>query len=142
MIKKYVFKYPKISLLVLCLLISAFSIYSYSWYKTNDYSNYLNQGHYLKTVNNQVNLVFYKRGCIYCMTGKKAVLSSSSESNIPTYFVDVDSVSGQKLVKKYNVTFPSTIVYLRGKEVSKSQYVYDGLNGIEVSVEAIKKMSE
>lgn len=135
-------KYPKVSLLFVILMVSVFSIYGWSSYQVNNYNSYMNQSQYVSTINGNLNLVFYKKGCVYCGTGKSAVLKESNKSQYPTYFIDVDTTDGQKLVKKYQIEFSYTLVRIRGNNVEKSLYVKDEGENIVVDTKVIESMDK
>lgn len=78
------------------------------------YDKHLTEQVYVATVvNRNANLVFYKKGCPYCEKGKTSVIDAAKKSVYPTFYIDVESESGQVLVKKYQVEKAATIVTLR-----------------------------
>lgn len=82
-----------------------------------DYNYELTADVYVDTaINQNVNLVFYKTGCPYCKTGKKAVVTAAKENAYPTFYINVDSNKGQQLVKQYQVEKAATIITLRDGE--------------------------
>lgn len=88
-----------------------------------DYNYELTADVYVDTaINQNVNLVFYKTGCPYCKTGKKAVVTAAKESAYPTFYIDVESDKGQQLVKQYQVEKAATIITLRDGE--SQHYLY------------------
>lgn len=110
-------------LILLPLLLSVFLLNIHD--QTTDYPKSLTQKEYVNTVIKQdVNLVFYKRGCPYCKAGKQAVISEAKKSAITSYFVDVETKEGKLLTKKYNVDYAPSIVTIR-KGKSKV-YLYAG----------------
>ncbi|KXU10259.1 thioredoxin family protein [Streptococcus gallolyticus] len=82
-----------------------------------DYDRHLTADVYVDTtINQNVNLVFYKTGCPYCQAGKKAVVTAAKENAYPTFYIDVDSDKGQQLVQQYQVEKAATIITLRDGE--------------------------
>lgn len=60
-----------------------------------DYNRHLTEQVYVDAaVNQNVNLVFYKRGCPYCEVGKKAVINAAGKNQFPTFYIDVESEDG------------------------------------------------
>ena len=83
-------------------------------YVARDYDKHLTEQVYVDTaVNQNVNLIFYKKGCPYCEKGKTAVITAAKKSVYPTFYINVESESGQVLVKKYQVKKAATLVTLR-----------------------------
>lgn len=79
-----------------------------------DYDSHLTEKVYVDAaVNQNVNLVFYKKGCPYCEAGKKAVIKASEKSAYPTFYIDAESEAGQVLVKKYQVEKAATLITIR-----------------------------
>lgn len=92
-------------------------------YVVKDYDRYLTEQVYVDAaVNQNVNLVFYKRGCPYCEVGKKAVINAAGKNQFPTFYIDVESEDGQDLVKKYQVEKAATIVQIRGGRSKRVTY--------------------
>ncbi|HGC7274981.1 TPA: thioredoxin [Streptococcus agalactiae] len=88
-----------------------------------DYNRHLTEQVYVDAaVNQNVNLVFYKRGCPYCEVGKKAVINAAGKNQFPTFYIDVESEDGQDLVKKYQVEKAATIVQIRGCRSKRVTY--------------------
>lgn len=88
-----------------------------------DYNRHLTEQVYVDAaVNQNVNLVFYKRGCPYCEVGKKAVINAARKNQFPTFYIDVESEDGQDLVKKYQVEKAATIVQIRGGRSKRVTY--------------------
>lgn len=88
-----------------------------------DYNRHLTEQVYVDAaVNQNVNLVFYKRGCPYCEAGKKAVINAAGKNQFPTFYIDVESEDGQDLVKKYQVEKAATIVQIRGGRSKRVTY--------------------
>ncbi|MHA2629001.1 thioredoxin [Streptococcus agalactiae] len=108
---------------------------------SKDYDKHLTEQVYVATVvNRNANLIFYKKGCPYCEKGKTSVIDAAKKSVYPTFYIDVESESGQVLVKKYQVEKAATIVTLRD---GKSQlYLYsakDKQGKITADVKTIKE---
>ncbi|HEP5546101.1 TPA: thioredoxin [Streptococcus pyogenes] len=92
-------------------------------YVVKDYDRHLTGQVYVDAaVNQNVNLVFYKRGCPYCEVGKKAVINAAGKNQFPTFYIDVESEDGQDLVKKYQVEKAATIVQIRGGRSKRVTY--------------------
>ncbi|HER2830384.1 TPA: thioredoxin [Streptococcus agalactiae] len=92
-------------------------------YVVKDYDRHLTEQVYVDAaVNQNVNLVFYKRGCPYCEVGKKAVINAAGKNQFPTFYIDVESEDGQDLVKKYQVEKAATIVQIRGGRSKRVTY--------------------
>ncbi|HFI5271208.1 TPA: thioredoxin [Streptococcus agalactiae] len=88
-----------------------------------EYNRHLTEQVYVDAaVNQNVNLVFYKRGCPYCEVGKKAVINAAGKNQFPTFYIDVESEDGQDLVKKYQVEKAATIVQIRGGRSKRVTY--------------------
>lgn len=94
------------------------------WYQTHyDYNQVLTGKVYRDTIEKNVNIVFYKDGCSSCELAKKAVVKASHESKYPTYFVEVNSPEGKKLVREYKVDLSSTVTQIRKGKVKNYIYV-------------------
>ncbi|EPV91400.1 thioredoxin/glutaredoxin [Streptococcus agalactiae FSL S3-586] len=92
-------------------------------YVVKDYDRHLTEQVYVDAaVNQNVNLVFYKRGCPYCEVGQKAVINAAGKNQFPTFYIDVESEDGQDLVKKYQVEKAATIVQIRGGRSKRVTY--------------------
>lgn len=92
-------------------------------YVVKDYDRHLTEQVYVDAaVNQNVNLVFYKRVCPYCEVGKKAVINAAGKNQFPTFYIDVESEDGQDLVKKYQVEKAATIVQIRGGRSKRVTY--------------------
>ena len=70
-------------------------------YYSRDYHSELNAKVYNDTVNEDVNIVFYKKGCPYCEAGMGKIKSETKQSDVTTFYVDVDSEDGQVLVSRF-----------------------------------------
>lgn len=92
-------------------------------YVVKDYDRHLTGQVYVDAaVNQNVNLVFYKRDCPYCEVGKKAVINAAGKNQFPTFYIDVESEDGQDLVKKYQVEKAAMIVQIRGGRSKRVTY--------------------
>lgn len=111
-------------------------------YVAIDYDKHLTEQVYVDAaVNQDVNLVFYKRGCPYCEAGKIAVIDAAKKSAYPTFYIDVESESGQVLVKKYQVQKAATLVTLRdGKPQLYLYAAKDRKGNIKADETAIKEV--
>ena len=89
------------------LLVSLAVLGGYGVYKDHfilDYDSHLTQKEYQNTVLDQnVNLVFYKKDCPYCQVGKSVVVDAANKGSYPTFYIDTQTEEGQKLVEKYQV---------------------------------------
>lgn len=83
-------------------------------YVARDYDKHLTEQVYVDAaVNQNVNLVFYRKGCPYCEKGKRAVISAAEKSSYPTFYIDVESEDGHVLVKKYQIKKAASIAKIR-----------------------------
>lgn len=105
-----------------------------------DYDSHYSQKEYSQIKEENVNLVFYKRGCPYCQAGKQSVLDASKTSKIPTFFIDVESRGGQELVADYAVEKASTLVKVRDGVSTNFIYAIDKGNKIVPDKEVIQKV--
>lgn len=95
-----------------------------------DYNQHLTQEVYVDVVENEdVNLFFYKRTCPYCKAGKQAIIEAARDSDIPTFYINVDTEDGQSLVQKYKVERAATIVQIRGGKVKLFDYAAEDRKG-------------
>ena len=110
-------------------------------YVVKDYDKHLIEQVYVDAaVNQNVNLVFYKRGCPYCEAGKKAVVDAAEKSQFPTFYIDVESADGQVLVKKYQVEKAATLVQLRNGQLKQKHYAMKDSEGrYQPNLKAIKE---
>ena len=108
------------------LLVSLTVLGGYRMYKDHfilDYNPYLTQKEYQNTVLDQnVNLVFYKKDCPYCQVGKSVVVDAANKGSYPTFYIDTQTEEGQKLVEKYQVEKAATIVKIRNGKIKKYLY--------------------
>ncbi|HEO6299831.1 TPA: hypothetical protein VA887_000333 [Streptococcus agalactiae] len=87
----------------------------------DDYSNVLMSKDY--------NIVCYKKGCPFCESSKSAILKAKKKSPVTTFFVDVDSKSGHKVVEKYSIEKAYSIIVVRDNFAKVYQYAHKDENG-------------
>lgn len=108
------------------LLVSLAVLGGYGVYKDHfilDYDSHLTQKEYQNTVLDQnVNLVFYKKDCPYCQVGKSVVVDAANKGSYPTFYIDTQTEEGQKLVEKYQVEKAATIIKIRKGKIKKYLY--------------------
>lgn len=108
------------------LLVSLAVLGGYGVYKDHfilDYDSHLTQKEYQNTVLDQnVNLVFYKKDCPYCQVGKSVVVDAANKGFYPTFYIDTQTEEGQKLVEKYQVEKAATIIKIRKGKIKKYLY--------------------
>ncbi len=118
--------------IILVLLIASGLLVSlkigYDYY-SSDYHSELTAKAYNDTVNENVNIVFYKKGCPYCEAGMSKIKSEVKDSDVTTFYVDVDSTDGQALTSRFNVEKAPAIVKNRGGAIALDYYAYDDKNG-------------
>ena len=98
-------------------------------YYSSDYHSELTAKAYNDTVNENVNIVFYKKGCLYCEAGMSKIKSEAKDSDVTTFYVDVDSTDGQVLTSRFNVEKAPVIVKNRDGAIALDYYAYDDKNG-------------
>lgn len=110
-------------------------------YVVKDYNKHLTEQVYVDAaVNQNVNLVFYKKGCPYCEKGKAVVVDAAEKSIYPTFYIDVETEDGQDLVKKYQIEKAATLVTLRdGKPQLYFYATKDKAGKIKADKKAIKE---
>lgn len=118
--------------IILVLLIASGLLVSlkigYDYY-SSDYHSELTAKAYNDTVNENVNIVFYKKGCPYCQAGMSKIKSEAKQSDVTTFYVDTDSTDGQVLTSCFSVTKASTILKIRNGKLTLNYYAYDDKNG-------------
>lgn len=87
-----------------------------------------------------INIVFYKKGCPYCEAGIGTVKKEAKHSNVTTLFVDVESLDGKKLASRFDVVKASTIVTVRNGSIMLDYYAYDKDGDVYVNKDYIKKV--
>ena len=112
--------------ILIILVVSLAVLGGYRVYKDHlilDYDSHLTQKEYQNTVLDQnVNLVFYKKDCPYCQVGKSVVVDAANKGSYPTFYIDTQTEEGQKLVEKYQVEKAATIVKIRKGKIKKYLY--------------------
>lgn len=113
-------------------------------YFVKNYDSHLSAAVYKKTVIDQnVNLVFYKSGCPYCKAGKQAVIKAAEKNQYPTYYIDVTSKEGKRLVDHYGIKHAATIIKIRKGTTRTYTYAKKTKTGKKVAdKEAIKEALE
>ncbi len=140
------FRYIKLTLGVILaiFLVSLTVLGGYRVYKDHfilDYDPHLTQKEYQNTVLDQnVNLVFYKKDCPYCQVGKSVVVDASNKGSYPTFYIDTQTEEGQKLVEKYQVEKAATIIKIRKGKIKK--YLYASRDSEEKIVADEKSIQE
>lgn len=107
-------------------------------YYSSDYHSDLTAKVYNDTVNENINIVFYKKGCPYCQAGVSKIKYESSRSDVTTYYIDVETNVGKKLAKEFDVSHSPTLVTIRDGEVSVGYYAFDKDNKIVLNDELIE----
>lgn len=119
------FRYVKLAVgaILVILFVSLAVLGGYRMYKDHfilDYDPHLTQKEYQNTVLDQnVNLVFYRKDCPYCQVGKSVVVDAANKGSYPTFYIDIQTEEGQKLVEKYQVEKAATIVKIRNGKIKK-----------------------
>ena len=122
------FKHIKLAVgaILVILFVSLAVLGGYRMYKDHfilDYDPHLTQKEYQNTVLDQnVNLVFYKKDCPYCQVGKSVVVEAANKGSYPTFYIDTQTIEGQKLVEKYQVEKAATIIKIRKGKIKKYLY--------------------
>ncbi|MDK7293430.1 thioredoxin domain-containing protein [Streptococcus pasteurianus] len=98
-------------------------------YYSSDYHSDLTAKAYNDMVNENINIVFYKKGCPYCEAGMSKIKSEAKQSDVTTFYVDVDSTDGQALTSRFDVIKAPTIVMIRDGAITLDYYTYDDKNG-------------
>lgn len=115
-----------LGVILVILFVSLAVLGGYGVYKDHfilDYDPHLTQREYQDTVLNQnVNLVFYKKDCPYCQVGKSVVVDAANKGSYPTFYIDIQTEEGQKLVEKYQVEKAATIIKIRKGKIKKYLY--------------------
>lgn len=124
--------------LVFCLFAFWFG---YSFFYDKYQQQPLNQNVYSKIVKEKnYNLVFYKKGCPYCQSAEKQVISESKKSPIPTIFVNVEDPKGKSLVTQYHITKPATAISVRKDNVNTYIYATKVNGKISANLGTIKQV--
>lgn len=140
------FRYVKLAVgaILVILFVSLAVLGGYRMYKDHfilDYDSHLTQKEYQDTVLDQnVNLVFYKKDCPYCQVGKSVVVDAANRGSYPTFYINTQTEEGQKLVEKYQVEKAATIVKIRKGKIKK--YLYASRDSEEKIVADEKSIQE
>ena len=140
------FRYIKLALgaILVILFVSLAVLGGYRMYKDHfilDYDPHLTQKEYQNTVLDQnVNLVFYRKDCPYCKVGKSVVVDAANKGSYPTFYIDIQTEEGQKLVEKYQVEKVATIIKIRKGKIKK--YLYASRDSEEKIVADEKAIQE
>lgn len=126
--KKIVNRKKIILVLLIALGLSVPLKIGYDYY-SSDYHSDLTAKAYNDTVNENINIVFYKKGCPYCEAGMSKIKSEAKDSDVTTFYVDVESEDGQVLVKRFDVKKAPAIVMIRDGKSTLDYYAYDDKNG-------------
>lgn len=130
--------------ILVIFLVSLAVLGAYSLFKDHfilDYDPHLTQKEYQNTVLDQnVNLVFYKKNCPYCQVGKSVVVDAANKGSYPTFYIDTQTEEGQKLVEKYQVEKAATIIKIRKGKIKK--YIYASRDSEEKIVADEKGIQE
>ena len=141
-----IFRHVKLALgaILTILLVSLAVLGGYRMYNDRfilDYDPHLTQKEYQNTVLDQnVNLVFYRKDCPYCQVGKSVVVDAANKGSYPTFYIDIQTEEGQKLVEKYQVEKAATIVKIRNGKIKK--YLYASRDSEEKIVADEKAIQE
>ncbi|MFS1663436.1 hypothetical protein [Streptococcus sp. zg-JUN1979] len=105
-----------------------------------NYDTHLTAKQALDVSNRNYNLVFYKKSCPYCQAAKQDVIKAGQKSDITTFYIDVNSKEGQRLVSTYQLDHAYTLVIVRGDKVEKNLYALEVDNSIRANNKVIKKL--
>lgn len=98
------------------VLLLSFTVYSSLQLFDKQYDSHLTQKQYNDVVFEQnVQLVFYKKSCPYCRAGKNTVIEIANKSPYPTFYINIKTKEGQKLVHQYEVKKAATVVSIRNR---------------------------
>lgn len=139
-------EFPKLILVtIVAFVILFFTVVGvqtvWTEYIVKDYDKQLTEQVYVDAaVNQNANLIFYKKGCPYCEKGKIAVIDAAEKSSYPTFYINVESEDGQVLVKKYQVDHAASIIKIRDGKSTLYQYaIKKKLGQIEANQVTIKE---
>ena len=107
---------------------------------SRNYDIYLSAKQALDVSNQNYNLVFYKTSCPYCQAVKEDVIKAGRNSDITTFYIDVNSKEGQDLVSKYQLEHAYTLITVRGNKIEKDLYALEIDNQIKADDDVIKKL--
>lgn len=117
-------RYIKFVLLSIVALTMSFLVfYIIQNHDSLDFQEPLDQNVLVDTsINENFNMVFYKKNCPYCQAGKTQVEKKSDSSAYPTYWIDLNTDEGQILKMKYGVKYAATIVQVRRSKIKIFSY--------------------
>lgn len=95
---------------------------------------------YNDTINENVNIVFYKKGCPYCEAGMSKIKSEAKQSDVTTFYVDVESPDGVKLVNRFGAKRAPIIVKIRNGVSTLDYYAYNQDGDIIVNDKYIEEV--
>lgn len=124
--------------IVFLILVFAFKG-AYDFWKYYDYDTHLTQKQLLSIDNEDMTVVFYKKSCPFCKAGKQAVIEAGKSSDLPVFYVDVETVEGQELVSRYVIKRPATVLKIRSGLVKSYFYAKKVSGEIVPDKKAIKE---
>ena len=136
---KELFRHIKLAVgaILVILFVSLAVLGGYRMYKDHfilDYDPHLTQKEYQNTVLDQnVNLVFYKKDCPYCQVGKSVVVDAANKGSYPTFYIDTQT-------EEYQVEKAATIIKIRKGKIKK--YLYASRDSEEKIVADEKAIQE
>lgn len=96
----------------------------------HNYADQLTQDDYSNViVSKNYNIICYKKGCPFCESSQATISKAKKKSPITSFFVDVDSKSGQKVVKKYSIEKAYSIIVVRDNFAKVYRYALKDANG-------------
>ncbi|NJJ27008.1 thioredoxin [Streptococcus anginosus] len=105
------------------VLLICFTVYNGLQSFDKQYDSHLTQKQYNDVVLEQnVQLVFYKKTCPYCRAGKNTVIEIANKSSYPTFYINIQTKEGEKLVHQYGIKKAATVVSIR--KGSRKSYLY------------------
>ena len=126
---------------IFCLAVTTNTLVN-TYQKSHDYDTHLAAKQALDVSKKYYNLVFYKRSCPMCRFGKQAVIKAGDKSPLTTFYVDVESEEGEKLVEKYSIKEAPSVVFVRGDMIEKYLYVTEKDGGYQVNKEVLEKFKD
>lgn len=112
---------------------------AYDCWAYYDYDTHLTQKQLLSIDNEDMTVVFYKKSCPYCKAGKQAVIEAGRSSDLPVFYVDVETAEGQELVSRYVIQKPATVLKIRSGLVKSYFYAKKVDGKIVVDKKAVKE---
>lgn len=126
---------------IFCLAVTTNTLVD-TYQKSHDYDTHLAAKQALDVSKKYYNLVFYKRSCPMCRFGKQDVIKAGEKSSLTTFYVDVESEEGEKLVEKYSIKEAPSVVYVRGDMIEKYLYVTEKAGSYQVNKEVLEKFKD